>query len=56
MKKGDQVKCLGIGYPGMKDKVFEVTVVFNDNTFGIMIDGHGIRLQCNDFVVIERDE
>lgn len=53
MKVGDKVRCLGIGYPHMRNKVFTVTVLFNDNkTFGVMIGKCGIRLYKEDFEVI----
>lgn len=53
MKVGDKVRCLGIGYPHMRNKVFTVTVLFDDNkTFGVMIGKCGIRLFKEDFEVI----
>lgn len=54
MKVGDKVRCLGIGYPGIKGEVFTVTVVFPDNkTFGILVDEYDVRLLREDFEVVE---
>ena len=49
IKKGDKVRCNGIGYPHWKDREFVVEVVFKDGTIGL---NNGIRVSDKDFVVI----
>ena len=49
MKKGDRVKCKGIGYPQWKDMEFTVEVVFPDNI--IKLDNK-IRVGASDFEVV----
>jgi len=46
IRKGDTVRCKGIGYPHWKGQSFMVTLVFPDNTIGIR---NCIRVASKDF-------
>jgi len=46
IKKGDNVKCYGIGYSHWKDREFECTAVFNDGRIGI---NNTIKVSKKDF-------
>ena len=35
IKKGDKIKCHGIGYPHWKGEEFECTLDFKDGTIGV---------------------
>jgi hypothetical protein len=51
IKKGNLIKCLGIGYPHWKNEVFIVTADFKDGTIGIL---NCIRVSEKDFRVIDQ--
>ena len=50
IKKGDKIKCYGIGYPHWKNDTFECSNVFDDGTILIR---DCIRVVKNDFKVIK---
>ena len=45
-KKGDRVRCKGVGYPHWKDRKFTVEVVFENDTIGL---DNKIRVAAWDF-------
>lgn len=49
IRKGDLIKCLGIGYPHWKDQEFYCDLSFNDGTIGIM---KAVRVSEKDFIRI----
>lgn len=51
IQKGDTIKCFGIGYPHWKGETFECTLVFPNETIGIM---NSIRVATKDFRVIKK--
>ena len=50
IKKGDYIKCHGIGYPHWKGHIFLCTMVFSDGTIGI----DGVRVGASDFCVTKQ--
>ena len=46
IRKGDLIKCYGIGYPHLKGEIFECTADFPDDTIGIK---NCIRVSSSDF-------
>ncbi len=46
IKKGDKIRCHGIGYPHWKGEEFECTLDFNDGTIGIK---NAVRVSAKDF-------
>lgn len=49
IKKGDKIKCFGIGYPHWKNQIFECTLDFMDGTIEI---NNNIRVSEKDFKII----
>jgi len=51
IKKGDKIRCYGIGYPHWKGEVFECTLVFNNGDIGIK---NAIRVSSKDFRIFNK--